>query len=83
MVGSEVKLVKKISPQDGLTDVGYDEGKIKGSIFDANLAIGEAVARNVRTVGGLQFPSIRSGGALLRSGRDDGPECATVDQPSR
>ena len=83
MVGSEVKSVKKVCSEDGLADIGYNKRKIKGSILDADLAIGEAIAGNVRTVGGLQFPSVGSGGALLGSGRYDGPESATVDQPSR
>ena len=47
MIGREIKSVQEICTEDGLADVGNNEGEIESSICDANLAVGKAVARNV------------------------------------
>lgn len=50
MVGCEIKTGQEIGPQDGLADVGYDEGKVENAVSDADLTIAKAVAGNFRPV---------------------------------
>ena len=53
VIGREVESVKKICAKDGLSDVGNDEGEVEGSVCYANLAVGEAIAEDVRPIGRL------------------------------
>ena len=82
MVGSEIKVVKEVRPQDRVTDVGYNKGKIECSIRDTDLPISQAVARDFRTVGCLKFPGVGSRCALFGSRWNDRPEGSSVDQPA-
>lgn len=83
MIGREIKSVQEVCTEDGLADVSDNEGEIESSICDANLAVGEAVARDIRTVGSLQLPSVGTRVSLLGSRREDRPQSAAVDKPSR
>ena len=53
MIGGEVESVEEVRPEYGLSDVSDDEGEVEGSVGDAYLAVGEAVAGDFRTVGRL------------------------------
>ena len=65
-----------------MTDICDDKRKIKAAVLDADLAVGEAVAWNVGPVGRLKLPSVGTRFALLKSGRNNRPVGATVDEPS-
>ena len=47
MVGGEVEAIQEVCSENRLTDVSNDKSKVECAICDANLAVGEAVARNV------------------------------------
>ena len=82
MIGCKVKPVEEIRSQDGLTDVGDNEGEIESSVGNANLTVHEAVAGDIRPVGCLKLPSIGSGRALLSRRGEYRPERPAIDKPS-
>ena len=81
VIWGEVKTGEEICPENWLSDIGDDEREVvKLAVGYTDLSFRKTIARNFASVCGFELPRVGAGGSLLRGRRDDGPDCAAIDE---